>query len=1145
MKKIILGLALLMICFASRAQNGLENIIVEKYYVSTAADSVGAATNGSGVLPAGSVTYRIWADLLPGYNFQALYGVAGHTLLVQSSTSFFNDENFGGTAPTASATNVRKYSVLIDSYFSVGGAATGKVGVFKSEDTDGSPGNAQNILQNNNPTTTGPINIGTTTSLLAQDGMIAGSPVSVTFVGINNTGNGDLGVLDATSQVGGLFSTTNGSVAALGGAVGPTAANSVLIGQFTTTGVFHFELNCQIGGPGGSVQNFVASNPVLNEITIPSLTGTFGAANTPPTVSITSPSNGASFLTNAVVAIAATAADADGTVSQVEFKVDGISVGIDNTAPYTANYTASSNGSHCITAIATDNLGSTTTTSCTNITVAGDPPPTCVITAPANGANYIAGATVNISANATDNGSVASVEFFVDGISLSIDNTAPYDAVYIAVSGAHVLTAKATDNLGGQTTSAAVNIGVGANIPPTVSLTSPSNGASFFFPNAINFAATASDADGTISFVQFLVNGNPVGSDGSSPYTLSWPGVIGTAVITARAVDNLGAQTFSNPVTITIVDPNAAPYKVVATSSSCVASLLCVPVAAVDTVADVIGYDVVMHYDKTKVYPTGVVTVYNNLITPGYVDVATNVDSAAGNILISLFFNATAPSTARFTGAGNVFCTEFTKLSNFGSIDSATFSVTSLQESYFTGVASKLVDAGKYSSFRDSSFKSTLHFWLDNSPIRYNAAQTSQYLVTNIYGNNASCSGRSATAVQPDLGGAFDYNLLNGVDVEITRNILPATNMQPIVNGFDAFLTRKVLINDLSFIPSVYQMIAMDVNIDGVVSAGDLSQINQRAVLLIPEFKQSWNYDTSGNSNGQPSKDWTFVDVTRLNTNVAYQISTTYPANDGVGYSKSSVPVVPFCLSVPVINPTTCPIINQESYKGILLGDVNGNFATVGSGGLYKMNNSTSVVFDLSKAVASNGFVEVPVSVAGDVTVNALDFSFEPSGNLSFNSIIDHSGYIQSMSNYNTADNTLRYTSYSLQNYDEGQSLLSVRFASNNGSVSQNDLHSVEAYLNGEKVPAEFTSRNAMTPSAVESHVIIYPNPATSVLNIISAVDAYVEMMDVESRQVVFQSDISANEKKEISTSSLAPGIYLIKVSTASSVKFEKVVITK
>jgi len=226
MKKIILCISIAMSSLFAHAINGLEGVIVEKYYVSNAADSIGSV----GILPAGSVTYRIFADLLPGYNFQALYGVPGHDLIVQTTTSFFNNEDYGSTTPTTSATNVRKNSVLLDSYFSVGGSANGKMGVLKTEDTDGSPGNNIGILQNNDVSAGGPINIGTTASPLAFDGMITGTPVSVTYVGINNTGNGDLGVLDGTSQVGGLFTTSNGSVAALGGAVGPTAANRILVG---------------------------------------------------------------------------------------------------------------------------------------------------------------------------------------------------------------------------------------------------------------------------------------------------------------------------------------------------------------------------------------------------------------------------------------------------------------------------------------------------------------------------------------------------------------------------------------------------------------------------------------------------------------------------------------------------------------------------------------------------------------------------------------------------------------------------------------------------------------------------------------------------------------------------------------------------
>ena len=96
MKKILIGAALLFTGFFAKAQNGLENIIVEKYYVSNAADAAGS----SGTLPVGSVTYRIFADMLPGYNFQAIYGVTGH------STPLVHPHDFAGFTRNVTALRV-------------------------------------------------------------------------------------------------------------------------------------------------------------------------------------------------------------------------------------------------------------------------------------------------------------------------------------------------------------------------------------------------------------------------------------------------------------------------------------------------------------------------------------------------------------------------------------------------------------------------------------------------------------------------------------------------------------------------------------------------------------------------------------------------------------------------------------------------------------------------------------------------------------------------------------------------------------------------------------------------------------------------------------------------------------------------------
>ena len=96
MKKLLFGLGLGLIGTFAQAQNGLESVIIEKYYVSNAADAAGSV----GTLPVGSVTYRIYADLLPGYKFQMAYGDASHSLKLTTTTTFFNNEDRGAKSPT-------------------------------------------------------------------------------------------------------------------------------------------------------------------------------------------------------------------------------------------------------------------------------------------------------------------------------------------------------------------------------------------------------------------------------------------------------------------------------------------------------------------------------------------------------------------------------------------------------------------------------------------------------------------------------------------------------------------------------------------------------------------------------------------------------------------------------------------------------------------------------------------------------------------------------------------------------------------------------------------------------------------------------------------------------------------------------------
>src|SRR5688572_28348124 len=86
---------------------------------------------------------------------------------------------------------------------------------------------------------------------------------------------------------------------------------------------------------------------------------------------------------------------------------------------------------------------------------------------------------------------------------------------------------------------------VSGNMPPDVSITSPTNGAIFFGSSPIVVQATATDSDGSVTNVEFFDGAVSLGSDTTSPYSITNVFANGTHAITAVAKDNSGNSTTS------------------------------------------------------------------------------------------------------------------------------------------------------------------------------------------------------------------------------------------------------------------------------------------------------------------------------------------------------------------------------------------------------------------------------------------------------------------------------------------------------------------------------------------------------------------------------------------------------------------------
>ena len=285
---------------------------------------------------------------------------------------------------------------------------------------------------------------------------------------------------------------------------------------------------------------------------------------TAPTVSITSPADGATV--SGSVPLAATASDNVG-VTRVEFKVDGTLVGSDASVPYVGTWDASaaSAGNHTVSATAYDAAGNVAL-SAVSVVAAAVSVPTVTITSPVVGATV--SGSVALAATATDTGSgITQVEFRVDGVLLGADTTDPYGLAWDAGSaspGTHTIEVTAYNRLG-YSADATVSVTIPSPDVPTVSMLSPGDGAVVSGP--VGIAARASDASSGISKVDFRVDGTLIGSDTTYPYGRMWkttgmapgPHTVEAAAYnragrTARAVVRVNVPGVSVP-SVSIVSP--------------------------------------------------------------------------------------------------------------------------------------------------------------------------------------------------------------------------------------------------------------------------------------------------------------------------------------------------------------------------------------------------------------------------------------------------------------------------------------------------------------------------------------------------------------------------------------------------------------
>ncbi len=267
------GFIILFLSLIFRSYGQIENVYVEKYYISDLNDATD--TTGGNIEP-GTITYRVYVQLRPGTKIKKIYGDSNHALRFSSTELFFNNKADGQTfGKDFTKSRLQENTVALDSWITIGQAtrvaAKTYFGIPKQYDIDGSviggsnndggsAGISGGLLSNSD----GNAGLPLTTS----DGLIpmTNTPTAWADYGFKDFITGEDSTIFGSLIPGNEFLSNNAGLQNSGVEGISPDTNFVLIAQLTTKGEISFEINLEvdqiINGITETV-NYVANDDVL------------------------------------------------------------------------------------------------------------------------------------------------------------------------------------------------------------------------------------------------------------------------------------------------------------------------------------------------------------------------------------------------------------------------------------------------------------------------------------------------------------------------------------------------------------------------------------------------------------------------------------------------------------------------------------------------------------------------------------------------------------------------------------------------------------------------------------------------------------------------------------------------------------------
>ncbi|MGH7958469.1 MAG: Ig-like domain-containing protein, partial [Opitutaceae bacterium] len=302
-------------------------------------------------------------------------------------------------------------------------------------------------------------------------------------------------------------------------------------------------------------------------------------ATTPGSVALTSPPAGSAVTVGVPTTLTATATPSPGTtITQVQFLLGSTILGAATSPPYSFSWTPSAAGPFSLAARVIDSGGNSLTSAMVPVTAITAPTSGITLALTPSNPSIPAGTSRLVVVTVPATVAADRVELYYDGQLVGTDTLAPFSFVFTAPGefGPHFLSATAISATGVQTTSPAFPIAISgpAGSPPLISILAPNSGAFIGIATGTPLApstpitGTVSDADGSVSSVQVIVNGNSIGSATltGSTWSIAWtPTVSGVASITAIATDNNGNAVAAPAVGVTVTDASSPAITLTAT----------------------------------------------------------------------------------------------------------------------------------------------------------------------------------------------------------------------------------------------------------------------------------------------------------------------------------------------------------------------------------------------------------------------------------------------------------------------------------------------------------------------------------------------------------------------------------------------------